>query len=210
MTAQLDSIGNWKWWRQVEGEGDTGIVNSAVVHICVCVFWLLFMFMLSFSCVQRHWDGRRTASVCRGCNCDVISCTWEGRNVGGLLSERERERDRLVGGAGGCEEWQSWSREWVEQKEPYKMLQYVRVRPWLHRSHNTTQQSGQTADKEVEMGYCIAYSSVNTTRSDWRVICEPEIWPRVASSKSCSQLQLMSVLQDVRVGWWVGRTFARG
>ena len=28
--------------------------------------------------------------------------------------------------------------------------------------HNTTQQSGQTADKEVEMGYCIAYSSVNT------------------------------------------------
>ena len=71
------------------------------------------MFMLSVSCVQRHWDGRRTASVCRGCNCDVISCTWEGKNVGGLLSEREREGEtdwgevregvaELISGMGGA------------------------------------------------------------------------------------------------------------
>ena len=59
-----------------------------------------------------------TVSVCRGCECDVIICTWEGQNVGGLLREREREKGenggRLMTGMGGAE-------------EPCKMLQYLRL-----------------------------------------------------------------------------------
>jgi hypothetical protein len=56
------------------------------------------------------WYGVRaselTMSVCRGCNCDVIICTWEGQNVGGLLRERERVMWGGGGGPGG------WSDDW--------------------------------------------------------------------------------------------------
>ena len=38
----------------------------------------------------------------------------------------------------------------------------LKARGYIRARTDTTQQSGQTADKQVKMGYCIAYSSVNT------------------------------------------------
>ena len=118
-----------------------------------CWVWLIVLVTIGYilqpvgvrcdwAVVLRHWDGvcacELKLSFCRGCNCDVIICTWEGQNVGGLLSEREWEGGGGWGRTGGrSDDGNGWSKgNHVKCYSIYDLGWYVGGRTWLVFRHS--------------------------------------------------------------------------
>jgi hypothetical protein len=96
----------WTETDDVKWRGRETRASWTVQRCTFCVLcWSPWAAVCVLRCTVSGMACEQTVSVCRGCKCDVIICTWEGQNVGGLLSERDRER------AGGrLDDGNGWSK----------------------------------------------------------------------------------------------------